>query len=157
MMRPKTATLLMVLLLNGAANARDFTLGALTIGHPYVFETPPTALTSAGYLTVTNDGPEADRLLAVDTAFPHAMLHVTEIDAAGVARMLPAEAMEIPADDIVALEPRGAHVMFVGLDAPLMAGDEFAASLVFEKAGRVEVVFKVEPRTQGGATGHSGH
>ena len=85
------------LLLAGGAGAHEFTLGALTIGHPFAVETAPTAATGAGYLSVTNAGPDADRLLAVEAAFPQTMLHVTETDASGVSRMRHVEALEIPA------------------------------------------------------------
>lgn len=145
------------LLLAGAAGAHEFKLGALTIGHPYLLETAPRAATGAGYLSVANAGPEADRLLAVETAFPQAMLHVTETDAAGVSRMRHVEGLEIPAGAVLALEPRGAHVMFMGLEAPLKAGDQIPATLVFENAGRIEVIFNVEPRAGGAAEGHDEH
>jgi copper(I)-binding protein len=37
------------------------------------------------------------------------------------------------------------HVMFMGLDGdPLDVGESVPATLVFEKAGRLDVVFKVE-------------
>ncbi len=150
------AALAAALLLAGGAGAHEFTLGALTIGHPYAVETAPTAKAGAGYLSVSNAGPDADRLVAVEADFPQTMLHVTETDAAGVSRMGSVEGVEIPAGGAVALEPRGGHVMFIGLAAPLKAGDEIPATLVFEKAGRVEVVFKVEPRASG-AEDHGGH
>ena len=47
------------------------------------------------------------------------------------------------------LEPRGLHVMFMGLTAPWKAGDHIPATLVFETAGKVPVVFNVEPRKAG--------
>jgi copper(I)-binding protein len=132
------------------AGAHEFKLGDLTIGHPYAFETAATAKTGAGYLSIANAGGAPDRLLAVEADFPRVQLHVTEVDAAGVARMKPLETLEIPPGATVTLEPRGTHVMFMGLDAPLKAGEAIAATLVFEKAGEVAVEFNVEPR-QGGA------
>ena len=152
-----SAALAVASLLAGAAGAHEFKLGALTIGHPYMSETAPRGTTGAGYLSVANAGPDADRLLAVETAFPQAMLHVTETDAAGVSRMRHVEALEIPAGATLALEPRGAHVMFTGLEAPLKVGDKIPATLVFEHAGRVEVIFNVEPRAGGAAEGHDEH
>lgn len=146
----------------GGARAHDFTLGALTIAHPYSVETAPTAKTGAGYLTVTNAGPDADRLVAVEADFPKSMLHITETDASGVSRMTHVEGFDIPAGGAATLEPRAGHVMFMGLAEPLKAGDEIPATLVFEKAGRIDVVFKVEARDAGaedeggGQEGHGG-
>jgi copper(I)-binding protein len=137
------------------ALAHDFTLGDLSIGHPYAIATPPRARTGAGYLTITNAGTAADRLLEVRADFPDVQLHTTEVDAAGVARMRELEAVEIPAGETVVFEPRGMHVMFVGLAAPLEAGATIPAVLVFEQAGEVEVVFNVEERGEQ-APGHDG-
>ncbi len=150
------AALGLAALLAGAAEAHEFRLGPLTIGHPYALETAPNAVTGAGYLTVSNAGPAADRLVAVESALARAALHLTETDAAGVSRMRHTPALEIPAGATVALEPRGAHVMFLGLAAPLRVGDAIAATLVFEQAGAVEVEFVVEPRA-GDAAAHDGH
>lgn len=150
------AALAAAFLLAGGAGAHEFTLGALTIGHPYAVETAPTAKTAAGYLSVSNAGPDADRLIAVEADFPQTTLHVTETDASGVSRMSQVEAIEIPAGATVALEPRGGHVMFMGLAAPMAAGDKVPATLVFEKAGRIAVEFNVEPRSAD-APDHSAH
>ena len=76
-------------------------------------------------------------------------IHRTETDAAGVARMVPVEALEIPPGATVTLEPGGTHVMFMGLTAPFAEGDKIDATLVFEKAGEVAVRFNVEARRDG--------
>jgi copper(I)-binding protein len=143
----------------GAAGAHEFTVGALTIGHPSAIATPDTARTGAGYLTITNEGEAPDRLVEVRAGFPKVEVHATEFDAAGVARMAPVEAVEVGPGETVALEPGGTHVMFMGLTAPFEAGERIAATLVFEKAGEVAVVFNVEPRKaiegmDHGAMGH---
>jgi copper(I)-binding protein len=136
----------LALMLAQPALAHEYTAGGLEIGHPYAIETAATAKTAAGYLSVTNSGAEADRLLAVEAAFPRVEVHETRTDADGVARMLPVEAVEIPPGATVTLAPRGMHVMFMGLEAPWTAGEEIPATLVFERAGKVPVVFAVEPR-----------
>ena len=151
----RRAVLGLGMLLALPAWGHDFKAGDLTIGHPYAVATAPGAKTGAGYLSVTNAGGEADRLLAVEADFPRVELHTTEVDAAGVARMVPLEALEIPAGATARLEPRGAHVMLLGLAAPLAAGDRVPAVLVFEKAGEVAVEFNVETRDE--AEAHAGH
>jgi periplasmic copper chaperone A len=143
----------------GAAGAHEFTVGALTIGHPYAIATPATARTGAGYLTITNEGEAPDRLVAVRAGFPKVEVHATELGAAGVARMAPVEAVEVGPGETVALEPGGTHVMFMGLTDPFEAGEQIAATLVFEEAGEVAVVFNVEPRkaVEGMDHGAMGH
>jgi copper(I)-binding protein len=135
--------------------AHEYAVGALAVGHPYAAATAAGARAGAGYLSVTNAGAEADRLLAVRADFPRVELHATEVDAAGVARMRPVEAVEVPAGATVTLAPQGTHVMFMGLDAPLVEGERVPAVLVFEKAGEVAVEFAVEAR--GDAAEHGGH
>ncbi|MEM9523114.1 MAG: copper chaperone PCu(A)C [Pseudomonadota bacterium] len=141
------------------ATAHDFTIGDLTIDHPIVFETPRSAMSGGGYLSVTNNGTSSDRLIEVSADFPRVRLHMTE-ESDGVARMIHVEAIEIPAGETVVLEPGGAHVMFMGLNGnPFEVGEEIPATLIFEQAGRIEVVFKVESRdaATGERTDHSGH
>uniref|UniRef100_UPI002811C9C4 copper chaperone PCu(A)C n=1 Tax=Jannaschia maritima TaxID=3032585 RepID=UPI002811C9C4 len=68
----------------------------------------------------------------------------------------------VPAGETVTLERGGLHVMFMQLEGPLTDGMTVPATLRFEKAGDVEVVFNVEPRGgsdegHGDHGGHGGH
>lgn len=128
------------------AAAHEFTAGALTIGHPYVIETPAGARSAAGYFSVTNGGTDDDVLEAVQVEGVEAELHRTETGADGVSRMLPVDDLAIPAGGTVTLEPRGLHVMFMGLTQPWTAGEKVGGMLFFERAGEVPVEFVVEPR-----------
>lgn len=94
----------------------------------------------AAYLVIANAGSEPDRLLsATSEAAAVAELHEV-VDDAGVMRMRPlADGIEIPAGDSVTLEPGGLHVMLIGLTRGLHAGDDFDLTLVFERAGEVEI------------------
>jgi len=126
--------------------AHEHSINGVSVIHPMAFETSKTAKAGAGYMAITNDNEEADRLLEVKADFPRVMLHTTE-EKDGIAKMIHLEAIDIPAGDTVLLEPGGLHVMFKGLDGdPLEEGEEIPATLVFENAGELEVVFKVEKR-----------
>jgi copper(I)-binding protein len=151
--RRTTAALAAALALALPAGAHEFSAAALTIEHPYAPATAATARTAAGYFSITNSGDTLDRLLAVRADFPRVDIHATETDASGVTRMPHVEALEIPAGATVSFAPRGLHVMFMGLAAPLVEGDSFPAVLVFEQAGEVPVEFSVEARD---AAGHEG-
>ena len=138
------------------AFAHEFKVGDLVIDHPMAFETAATAMSGGGYMSITNNGTEADRLIAVQADFPRVMLHTTEMKD-DVARMMHIDAVEIPAGETVSLEPGGLHVMFMGLDGdPLENGETFPATLVFEQAGEIEVIFNVEER-DGETMDHSMH
>ena len=127
------------------AHAHGVTLGDLEIIHPAIPAPPAGAKVAAGYLEIVNDGSVADRLLGIETGIAKsAMLHTTEHSDDGVARMIHLEAIDIPADGTVTLARGGMHIMLMGLTGPLAEGDMIPATLIFEKAGRVEVEFSVD-------------
>ena len=138
--------LLAALMLTTAAHAHGVKTGDLEIIHPNIPQPPATAKSAAGYMAISNEGDQADRLVGVETGLAQkSMLHTTEHSADGVARMVHLEALEIPAGDTVVLEPGGMHVMLMGLTQTLKEGDMLPATLIFEQAGRVEVEFMVDP------------
>ena len=51
--------------------------------------------------------------------------------------------LEIPAGSEVQLEPGGLHLMLLGLNQPLAAGDGFEMTLLFEGSHEVEVLVSV--------------
>jgi len=160
----RALSLLAAALLAGAplatpAFAHGVTAGDLEIIHPAIPAPSQAAKSAAGYFAISNGGSEPDRLLAVEGEFADKiMLHTTEFSADGVARMMHLDGIDIPAGDTVVLEPGGMHVMLMGLTSPLAEGDHLPATLVFERAGRVEVEFSVDPAAATGeAEDHSGH
>lgn len=52
--------------------------------------------------------------------------------------------VEVPAGGSASFAPMGAHVMLMGLKAPLKKGTSFPAILHFEKAGDVTVEVTVQ-------------
>lgn len=147
---PLTATVALLLTAT-TASAHDYKIGDLLIAHPMAYETAPTARTAGGYMTITNMGETADRLLAVEADFPRVQLHTTEMDG-DIARMVHQEdGIAIPAGETIVLQPGGLHVMIMGLDGdPFEVGEEVPATLVFEAAGSLDILFKVEARAAGG-------
>lgn len=133
-----------------------FTVGSLEIGHPWSRATLPGAKVAAGYLTVKNNGAEADRLIAVESKISEkADVHEMAMTD-GIMTMRPlAGGLEIPAGGEVKLEPGSFHIMFVGLKEPAVEGGKFTGTLTFEKAGKVDVEFAVE--RPGGGEDHSSH
>jgi copper(I)-binding protein len=144
-------------LMAAPAFAHDFAAGDLSIDHPWSRATPEGARVAAGYASITNNGSEADRLIEVRSDFAaSAEIHEMAVDANGVMTMRPlADGIEIPAGEEVKLEPGSFHIMFMGPERQLVEGENFAGTLVFEKAGEVEVEFAVEG--MGGPGGHAGH
>lgn len=127
------------------AVAHDYRLGTLEISHPWTRATPPTAQAGGGFLTITNKGTVADRLLAArSTVSDKVELHEMKMDG-NVMRMRELEkGLEIPAGATVMLKPGGFHIMFMGLKAPLAKDAKVPVTLVFEKAGSIDIQLDVE-------------
>ena len=129
--------------------AHDYAAEGLSIAHPHAFATAPGAPVGGGYLTIRNDGPDAERLLGVrvDAGTARgAQLHEMTMEGDVMRMREVGGGIPIPAGGTVELAPGGLHVMFTGLAATLDEGARFPAILVFERAGEIEVEFAVETR-----------
>jgi len=143
----------LILAWSGAALAHSYKLGSLEIGHPWARATPPTAPTGGGFLTITNKGTAADRLVSASSPAA-ASVQVHEMKMEGnVMRMRElANGLEIAPGATVTLAPGGLHMMMMGLKAPLKQGEKVPLTLVFEKAGTIDVEIAVE--AMGATPGH---
>ena len=144
----KLRTLIAVVLAlawTSTALAHGYKLGALEIGHPWTRATAPTAPSGGGFLKITNTGTTADRLIAVRSpAADKVEIHEMKMDG-NVMRMRELEkGLEIPPGATVELKPGGFHIMFMGLKAPFAKDAKVPATLVFEKAGSIDVELLVQ-------------
>ncbi len=120
-------------------------LGAINISLPFTRATLPNAPVGGGFLTIENEGPEADRLVSVTSAVAgETQIHEMAMEGEVMKmRELP-DGLEIPAGETVVLAPGGFHIMFMGLKQPFVEGETVPVTLTFEKAGSVEVLLPVE-------------
>ena len=134
-----------VIALSSSAHANDYKVGALEIDHPWSRAVPKGATVAAGYLTIKNTGTEPDRLVSGSTPVAGKFeIHEMTMDK-GVMRMRPVPAgIVIKPGETVELKPQSMHIMMMGLKQPIEKGKSFKGSLVFEKAGAVDVDFAVE-------------
>lgn len=145
--------LLAALILAAPVAAHDYKAGDLSIAHPAIPQPATRAMTAAGHFSVTNSGTTPDRLLAVEAGISARVeIHTTDHGSDGTAKMRHVEAVDLPAGETVDFASGSWHVMFMGLSSGLEAGAKVPGVLVFEKAGRVDVVFNVEaPKPREGA------
>ena len=137
-------TLAAALFIGTAALAHEFKIGDLEIIHANIPAPAANAQSAALYMAISNDGNTPDRLIGVEVnGVTEASLHISETDANGVATMRALDGVDIPVGDTAVLEPGAMHVMLMGLTAPLLAGDMVPATLIFEKAGRVQIELMV--------------
>ena len=126
-----------------AASAHEFKLGSITIGHPYARATAAGQPTGGGFMKLVNGG-AADRLLSASAEVSKSVeIHEMKMEG-DVMKMRQVDGLALQAGQTVELKPGGYHVMFIGLKAPLKAGESFPVRLKFEKAGEVTVDVKVE-------------
>lgn len=132
-------------LMPGMILAADYRLGALEIDRPWARATAPTAPAGGGFLTIVNKGATADRLVAARSPIARTSeIHEMKMEG-NIMRMRELDkGLEIPAGGTVTLAPGGFHVMLMGLKAPLQQGTKVPLTLVFEKAGNIDVELTVE-------------
>ena len=138
------AALLLAAPLLSFADDAAVTAGDLTITKAWTREAPPRARVGGGYLTITNNGSRADRLIGGAAPFAGRVeIHEMAVTD-GVMRMAPvAGGLEIAPGATVELKPGGFHVMFMGLTEPPAEGDTVPVTLRFERAGAVTVSMPV--------------
>jgi copper(I)-binding protein len=147
-------------LAGGAAQAHDHVQGDLTIVHPWSRATAPSQKAGGVFLKIQNAGDQPDRLIAIESEMADvASLHTTIRDG-DVMKMRPVkEGILVPAKGEAELAPGGQHVMLIGLRERLVKQTTFPLTLIFERAGRVEIVAFVEAagaRAPAGAVGDHG-
>jgi uncharacterized protein YcnI/copper(I)-binding protein len=127
-----------------AAASDSFKVGDVTVASPWTRATPGGAKVAGGYLKVTNSSAAADKLVGGTTDVA-GRVEVHEMSmSGGVMQMRPLNAgLELKAGQSVELKPGGYHLMFMDLKRQLKEGDTITATLQFEKAGKVDVTFKV--------------
>jgi periplasmic copper chaperone A len=128
-----------------AAMAHSHKKKALEIVHPW---TPAMVEANVAnipvYMKLKNGGGAPERLLSATTPLAD-KVELIEPKAQG-AMTLPtvATALSVPAGGELALSADGPHLLLGGVKKRLSAYDSFKITLVFEKAGRMEIEVMVE-------------
>lgn len=153
----KSLSLSAALILAVAAPA--FAESKIMIHDAYARVASKAAKTGAAFLEVHNMGDEDDRLIDVRSdAAAKVELHTHKDMGEGVMKMMHVEeGFAVPAGEKHMLARGGDHVMLMGLTSRLAHGDDVNVTLVFEKAGEVNVTIPVdlERKADHGAMDHS--
>ncbi|MFN3745266.1 MAG: DUF1775 domain-containing protein [Hyphomicrobiaceae bacterium] len=129
-----------------APEPRTYKLGDIVIEAPWTRATPGKSTVGAGFMKITNNGKEADRLIG-GSAEVAKDFEVHEMAMSGDVmkmRRLP-KGLEIKPGESVELRPSSYHIMFMGLHRPLKQDETIKGTLVFERAGTVAVEYNVRP------------
>jgi len=127
------------------STAQDYKLGSLEITTPWTRATAPTARTGGGFMTITNKGTTADRLVSArSTVSEKVEIHEMQMDGSVMRMRELAKGLDIPPGATVMLKPGSYHIMFMELKAPLAKDAKVSVTLVFEKAGSIDVQLNVQ-------------
>lgn len=151
---PASSTFLRLITLIGAVtlasvvSAHEFKLGDIQIDHPHARATVPQQTTGGAYFGLENKGKTDDKLIKVDSNIAKSVeIHSMEMTG-DVMKMREVDDIELKAGSKISMNPGGGyHIMLIGLNHQLKAGDKFPMTLYFAKAGKIEVVVNVEADT----------
>lgn len=107
---------------------------------------PPVAADrpAAGYMTITNPGVDADRLIGASSPVATMVeIHETVAGESGMMGMQPVDEIEVAPGTPVVLEPGGYHLMLMGVSDMPAVGETVEITLTFELAGDIVVQAEV--------------
>ncbi len=138
MMRIRTLALAAVaLLVATAAQAHSHKIKSLEIVHPWCIETNDIAHPVSVFMTIKNSG-RPDRLLRATTS----IAGKTELRTAGDDKAV--ASVGVATHGATDLKRDGPHIQLSDVRKQLAPYDSFLMTLVFERAGKVEVEVMVE-------------
>jgi len=133
---------------------------SITLDNAWVRQPPPGAAVAGAYLSLTNPGPDDDRLVAVESpAAERVEIHDMQV-VSGMMQMRRLEqGLPLPARDTTTLAPGGLHLMLIAPTAELTAGETVEITLSFEHAPAQTVEFEVRAlmATEDTGSTHHGH
>ncbi len=141
-----------------ALQAHETRAGAIGIEHAYAVPSLAGSRNGVAYVVrIRNEGPAPDKLLrAVSPVAGRVELHNMGMNAQGVMQMREVDGIAVEPKGAVEMKPgMGYHFMLMDLKQPLKDGDSFPMTLVFEKAGSVDV--KVVVQTPKAGAGQHPH
>lgn len=145
---------------HGANEDQTYTAKELVFVTPHSQATISNARVAGGYLTITNNSKEDDRLLSASSDRAKKVeIHVMSMEGDVMKMRKLNEPLTIAAGESVTLAPTGFHIMFMDLLKPFKEGETIDVELEFEHAGKVNIPFHVNPVSHSAkpSNGHSHH
>lgn len=125
------ASLLVVALLAAAPQPEAAEADGLSVRDAWARAPAVPGRNGAAFLTLVNDGERERRLVRAETpAAARIELHRSIVDD-GVMKMVPQDAISVPAGDTTALEPGGLHLMLIQAKPQVTAGATITLTLHF--------------------------
>jgi hypothetical protein len=103
-------------------------------------------------MTITNTGSAPDRLVGGSAEIAGIFeVHEMAMDGGVMKMRALTKGLEIKPGETVTLKPGGFHVMFLDLKQRLNQGGTVKGELVFEKAGKIAVEYRIDAMGASGA------
>jgi periplasmic copper chaperone A len=140
----------------GACTITAWAGDAPVVSDAWARATPPGVDVGAAYMVIQG-GKHADRLVAASSDRA-AMVHLHTVEEQdGIAKMRGIDAVDVPAGQRVTLAPKSTHLMLMGLDSALVAGQTFVVTLGFAESGEQSVTVTVKSATATDDHAHHRH
>lgn len=124
------------------AQAHDFHVRDVVIGHPYAVVMEAGQTSTVGYLHFQNTSDVLERLESIETDIGTVTLFDPSLNGgAGGPVQGP---LDLPPDEVIHLIPGGLHLRFTDLKAPLGYRDQFVVTFTFQNAGVMGLEFWVQ-------------
>jgi hypothetical protein len=119
-------------------------VGKLQISDGFVRAMLPGQPVGGGYLTIQNGGSTDDKLISVTSAGAGKVeLHEMKMENNIMKMRELKDGIAVPAGSTVKLSPNNMHMMFKQVKTPFKQGATVPVTLIFEKAGPVNVTLPV--------------
>lgn len=104
----------------------------VVLKNAWITAPPPGSNVAAAYMDISNTGRAAAKVVSVESSdFEEMMFHRTVIEN-GVASMQGVDFIEVTSGSPLSLEPNGLHVMAMGPERDLKAGDQVTVSFTLD-------------------------
>jgi copper(I)-binding protein len=135
------------------ALAHSHKIKGFEIVHPWCVEiTDPAVNTAAVYMIIKNKGRRPDRLIGATSAAAQTIELRTPVGDGTHTRK--ASALDVMGGRELILRSTGPHLLLSGLARKPSAYESFAMTLIFERAGKIEVEVVVEEPEKGEPAPH---
>ena len=125
----------LLLALPAPADAHSYKVGNVMVGH--VWAAPSTGSGTEAYVSLLNRAPQDDQLTSVLAPTAQASAFVSPTSQR-------IGAIDLAPNRPVVLKPGGYRILLAGLDRAVRVGDKIKLTLIFARAGQVQVEALVE-------------
>lgn len=155
-----TRALWLTALLTGSislVSAHDVQTEHVKITHPFATPTPPSVTNGAAYLDIEALAEPVTLISAHSPISASVELHDMQMEG-DMMKMRQVSAISVDAGETLTMRPGGGyHIMFMGLQQPLVESERFPLTLTFAEHGDVEVEVWVQSAEQGSQEADAHH